>query len=122
MLKELLRKADPGPAKKGPPPTLDEAGGDIVPAGGLAAVGAGGDAAEMGPPSVLNSDHLGHFRLVSVEQPISYGKRQRSARTSVLTHVADLSTISALPGLQKDEKTSTGSTRALERPHLRFLI
>jgi len=64
MLNELLRKADPGPAKKGPPPTLEEAGGDMAPAGGLEAGGAGGDAAEIGPPSVLNSAHLGHLRFV----------------------------------------------------------
>jgi len=59
MLNEALRNAEPGPAKN---PV--DAGGDIAEAGGLAAEATGGDEAEMGPLSVLNSAHRGHFRLV----------------------------------------------------------
>lgn len=72
-LYEAPRKADPWPAKTGLPNVPAEtAGGDIASdelaaAGGLAAVaGAGGDAADMGPPSVLNSDHRGHFLFVFI--------------------------------------------------------
>jgi len=66
-LKEAFRNAEPGPGKNCPPVA---AGGDMAreeePAtpGGLLAEATGGDAAEIGPLSVLNSAQRGHFLFV----------------------------------------------------------
>jgi len=66
---EGFRNVEPGPKKLSRPTcSVDEvAGGDIAmdpeAAGGLVAA-AGGELAAIGPPSVLNSAHRGHFRFV----------------------------------------------------------
>jgi len=65
-----FRKAGPAPKKLSRPTyRFEEEGGDIATddeAGGLDALGGGGEDADMGPPSVLNSAHRGHLRLVFI--------------------------------------------------------